>query len=624
MIDLTARTKYSAKRIAQLKYAEVKSFLVFQTNPIKPGQNAFCIECDTFFSAPQQANKTMNSSKFKQHLTKHHLQIESDEQQIRKKSRQMTLDEFSLEDKYIIARLSHLSSVIFNYLPFSSVHYDCVVTQFELIGCRPPSRTTVSDDLRKSADLVVVSIKQQLQQTVLFSVIFDLWESPCKDSILSVIVIVFFIDTADSGNQHDRIEKYTLDTLPLVDEASHDNVSYNISINEILYRYELPHDKLVCYVSDGANVNYCAARNNGTDIQRCSSHLLSLLVKDLCEIGHIFELFETCKEVRRIVYKSTLEKSKFKAAQTASIQESTRNIQTFSDTRWNDCLNLLESVNVNLPALSIYFQSSANGKEFLENSLMNLDNLQAQLPDAIKILKHIDNVIKKFSNSNALLGSVYYSILKLRNTIRPLLEEVSMGKCTDALEERCDELLPDEFIVVSAVLNPLRVCPSLNPEGTLEPSNEDCPAFDDAKEALVNLYNLFIDRSEDQPSTIRETEFIEPILLSELTLLKTQMYNKSETVLEFWCRLRPMLPHLYIVASVLNCIRPTSVDCERVFSRAKKFMRPDRCRMEPTTLDTCLFLQSNVTYSKLAMKQVSLKWRLKTLDEPESEEKPEE
>ena len=53
-----------------------------------------------------------------------------------------------------------------------------------------------------------------------------------------------------------------------------------------------------------------------------------------------------------------------------------------------------------------------------------------------------------------------------------------MNESTEPLENRFNELLKDKFVISSPILNPLKVCPSLNELNTLEPSSVDCPTFD--------------------------------------------------------------------------------------------------------------------------------------------------
>ena len=89
--------------------------------------------------------------------------------------------------------------------------------------------------------------------------------------------------------------KLVLDTLPLVDGTSHSAESNSQSIKEILSRYNLEAPtSVVCATTDGANVNFATRRILNTEIMRCAAHLLALLVKDICEIGHIFQALEQC------------------------------------------------------------------------------------------------------------------------------------------------------------------------------------------------------------------------------------------------------------------------------------------------------------------------------------------
>ena len=99
----------------------------------------------------------------------------------------------------------------------------------------------------------------------------------------------------------------TLDTLPFLDESAHNANFYKSSIEAIMTRYELDPCRLIAFISDGAEVYYNAAHIMGTDLQRCSVHLLSLLDKDLITVGHIFDTFDHCKGIQRVFSKSAIQ-----------------------------------------------------------------------------------------------------------------------------------------------------------------------------------------------------------------------------------------------------------------------------------------------------------------------------
>lgn len=372
----------------------------------------------------------------------------------------------------------------------------------------------------------------------------------------------------------------------------------------------------MCYVSDGASVNYTVAQHNNTDIQRCSTHLLSLLVKDICQIGHIFELYQQCHSIRKVIYKSNIEYAKFRDAQAAVFGSRTVcKIQNFSETRWNDCINLFRSVNENLPAIEIYFVTSTLAKEFAQNANLDLFFIKSNIESIIEVLHYIDNLTKQLSGENSSLGDVYLSIKRLKEFVCPLIRNLSMGEDFSIVKRRCDELLTDEFVIASCLLNPKAICPVVV-NGALRTKSTSVPSLDYGINVMKSLFNKYKIHFEHSPVT-SEYE-IDIKMRNEHQIISSQCYNDQETSTQFWTRLKCVAPHLYIVATLFSCIRPSSVACERVFSKAKKYMRPDRCRLEPSTLDTLLFLKNNESLFLDAVAKRKLTWKLKESHEDSS------
>ena len=146
------------------------------------------------------------------------------------------------------------------------------------------------------ATAVQDAIILELQDVTCYSVEFGLWTSPTKDAVLN-----FVVHYIRNGKRIDR----TLDTLPLHSEAAHTLYSYKKTIKNITTNYGLNPDQLVCFISDGGGVNYCTAEKMNTDLMRCSAYLLSILVKDICTIGDVFDVFsgvlkysESIREIR--------------------------------------------------------------------------------------------------------------------------------------------------------------------------------------------------------------------------------------------------------------------------------------------------------------------------------------
>ena len=134
-----------------------------------------------------------------------------------------------------------------------------------------------------------------------------------------------------------------MDTLPLISETPHDRYSIYESISAVLERHQVNScSKLVCMTTDGASVNFAAGVVMNTDIQRCCSHLLALLVKDICNIGHVFEIVDQCMSLQGLFNQSSINVALLHEFDSAA------KIQDFSPTRWNNVHLLLLTTNDNL------------------------------------------------------------------------------------------------------------------------------------------------------------------------------------------------------------------------------------------------------------------------------------
>ena len=131
---------------------------------------------------------------------------------------------------YIDLRINLLKSIIYKYMPFSSCDYPLTVNAFHSIGYDTPSRTSITEDIKCCAGLVLKVLQHVFSIVSLFAIEFDLWSNLKKNAILGVVAYYLA-----GGKRY----KLVLDTLPLVDGTSHSAESYSQSIKEILSRYNL-------------------------------------------------------------------------------------------------------------------------------------------------------------------------------------------------------------------------------------------------------------------------------------------------------------------------------------------------------------------------------------------------
>ena len=93
------------------------------------------------------------------------------------------------------------------------------------------------------------------------------------------------------------------------------------------------------------------------------------------------------------------------------------------------------------------------------------------LPTCIKLVKMIHHCIHKLSYTDAFLNDVYHDMNYLKTKLLVRFESVSMNESLAVIGERIDEeLLKDEFLQVSALLNPSGGCPVVKRSHNIEES----------------------------------------------------------------------------------------------------------------------------------------------------------
>ena len=101
---------------------------------------------------------------------------------------------------------------------------------------------------------------------------------------------------------------------------------------------------------------------------------------------------------------------------------------------------------------------------------IDFGNLRTILPNCIKIAKLIDHAVHKLSYTDAYLGDVYHDMKMLKEKLLLEFPQISLNNenTTNTSElaagiallgERIDnELLNDEYVQISAIVNPARGC----------------------------------------------------------------------------------------------------------------------------------------------------------------------
>ena len=200
---------------------------------------------------------------------------------------------------------------------------------------------------------------------------------------------------------------------------------------------------------------------------------------------------------------------------------------------------------------------------------------------------------------------------------------------------RFKELLDDEYIISSAALNPQYALRILKRKKSTTAKTFNQPDIKLAIPVFIKIFKKFgsIVEVEDNLEPLSSSE--EDILLlvasdttdailkktfkDEYKIFMTFTYEQdvstvkqhtSDVVNKWWYDHRFEIPHLYVVATALLTIKPTSVECESVFSKSSRFMSKGGCAMEPTTMDNCVFLYNNMDLFLNALKDRSIAWKM--------------
>ena len=428
---------YSEEDIKRMTSYQLNIIIVELEERNVNGHNLLCRECRGTLKSTKQSAKYYKTSNLKDHFTRYH------KRQVVANAPRQAASFFGHKEAYILFRKNLLRTVVYNYQAFASCNYDFSVGCFHQIGFDPPCDSTVARDLEDACLIIENWVEKLFELIPLFSLEFDLWSNILKDAVLGICI--YFLD------QNKRC-KLVLDTLPLITETTHDRFSIYESISSVLERHQVNScTKLICMTSDGAAVNYATGVVMNTDIQRCCSHLLALLVKDICDIGHVFEIVDQCMSLQGLFGQSSINVALLHEFDSAA------KIQDFSPTRWNNVHMLLTTTNDNLVSLKAFATRYKNKHPDVFN-FVDFGFLRNWLPKSIMLTGIIDLCIYRLSRKDAYLGDVYHDMKVLQYRLKKGIAELSMNEPLDNIDARIEELTQDEYVQLSAFLNPGRGC----------------------------------------------------------------------------------------------------------------------------------------------------------------------
>lgn len=503
--------------------------------------------------------------------------------------------------------IAKLTSVVL--LSFRQVSHPFIRKVFALqYPNAPASPTTVSTRLGKFCEELRINMIEEfltLKQHMKFGVVLDEWTSARKRRYMSIMVI-----------GHDKA--FSLGLVRIEDRATAQHLLHLLRERLMLFHIDL--DKHVAsIISDGASVmKKIGLLIQPVHQQLCVAHCIQLAVvktlydtnakkienaDDQSEVSAQSDFFDDEPQLK-LDYHITIEKIR----QTVSMfhRSPTKNdvLQKHANVDFGHDLQLLKDVETRWSSLCdmlMRFQKMAHSVSTAFEELgKNFDFTAidyATLKQMTEVLRFVKFTVEKLSNDyitlhdcDNLMATLFEILSKQRSKLAESLTEAlkteyrkrrtiytdcmfyfTKNSSNQEMHLLLETIPPTKFQLTEAFS---KIASSM-PAPVVEQELAD-NSFDEEEEMQCEEDFMKLLRQKTQKSFVKTTQ-----LNQELLTLAEEM--------ELFEKTGHKGPILNFVENSLNSIRPTSVQCERVFSSANLFCSRRRTRLDDKTLDSLVF-----------------------------------
>ncbi|XP_053212740.1 E3 SUMO-protein ligase ZBED1-like [Panonychus citri] len=392
------------------------------------------------------------------------------------------------------------------------------------------------------------------------------------------------------------IDEYKLHSVCLKANQIQESTSDNISsiFDQTIEDWGILKENIMCITTDGA-ANYSRAAKSVSNHIHCIAHQLNLIVEDGLENSiTLSQLICRTREIVTAFKRSSVLMSSLTSLQEERNESSLKLIQDVP-TRWNSTYHMIERYLVLHKEISC---------ALIEHDKRDIDLSS----EDVELLKEVSKVLQPFDEiTKDISGEKYITISRIIpviNILKSLLTKLVLWeRSTKALvvtfltsiERRFGGLERNKLFAFSTLLDPRFKKIDFN-------STSDC------SDAVVELNKLLtqVELSQNLPEPEEDIGIwsVHNKRAKALTATKTALdsglkhYQDSDVLpltddpLSFWRNNKLNWPQLHNLALKYLCIQPTSVPCERLFSKTGSIITEKRNRLKPKNVDMLCFLES--------------------------------
>ncbi|XP_068146076.1 zinc finger BED domain-containing protein 4-like [Drosophila tropicalis] len=455
-----------------------------------------------------------------------------------------------------------------------------------------PSRRTLKDvHIQNMYNNSLLKLKAIMQRMEYCSITTDSWTSRANTSYITVTV--HFIDNFS-------LKTAVLCTLPLIDQTNHNSENIATTLRQICNEWAI-YDKIQTVVTDSAPVMIKACEIFEKRHLPCFAHTLNLVVQDVLSNKNVKEVLTSAKRIVSFMKSSSIAKAKFKEEQGSS---NPLNLLQEVPTRWNSAFYMLERIlEVREPLLATLLKSRGAPIPLSEDQFR-------VIKDICTVLRPFEAATRHTSAANTVtISLIIPAILALTKSLEELLPTmlttVGSETCALLIQKVKTKLFPYETRTdprLGTLLDARFKKEGFQSDGNVQQTaikleNElsglkklaqNQPEDEELPEDSPFLFKFMGKKVEEKRSNNR----------ADAIIMMRQYFEQRNAAhdtdpLQFWKINESQFDGLSRCATKYLSIPASSVESERIFSKAGAIITDRRAAMKEKYVNQLIFLQKN-------------------------------
>ncbi|XP_060648729.1 E3 SUMO-protein ligase ZBED1-like [Drosophila nasuta] len=437
----------------------------------------------------------------------------------------------------------------------------------------------------------LMSILQDIETVAITT---DLWTSVANMSYITITC--HFVD------DNYILRCAVLSTMSLKDETNHSANNIGDTLSDVLQKWNIL-DKVSTIVTDNDRSMIKMCENLKKRHLPCFAHTLNLIVRECLSVDNIQIVIIKCKKIVTYIKQSNIAYAKFKAAQ---LPNKTYGLKQEVPTRWNSAYAMLERILATREALGQVLLTTPKSPPHLTAEEVNV------IMDIVKLLAPFNDATQKISAGATVTISLIIPF------VCGLLENMEDIKTTLRTDEgfKMRELLVANIkkrLLEYEKRTPTRIGTLLDPrskkEAFLSPLNvQEATKLLENEISNINRSLDITQETSEPPTPIESSQPLLKFLKRNIaqmikncrtdSIITLRQYYQSANIdenrdpLKYWKRaINDTTLQLY--AKRILCVPATSIESERIFSKAGIIISNKRASLKPSNVDKIVFLSKN-------------------------------